>query len=194
MERAQIVQVALAGDGADGQQVDFIAAAFRQLDPSEAEAAVPHFHAAQPRNSQFKVPDRVVVGGRAPRRVPAAQGLGDGLAQDNPETDFILGAAQGTDQLDTALDLLSEIQQHVPALPERSHLRLVGGNLPYIGFQEVFRIFHCSARAYDPGRRQILRHEAGIQRTGGFDRAAAGGHAKGEKGQEDFSHGTIGKF
>ena len=182
IERAQVLQVALAGDGADGQQVDFIAPAFRQLDPGEPEAAVAHFHAAQPGHGQFEVPDSMVVGGRAPRRVPSAQGLGDGLAQDNPETDFVLGPAQGADQLDSALDLLPEIQQHVPTLPEGSYFRLVGGNLPYIGLQEVFRILHSPGHTNDAGRRQIFRHKARILRTRGFDRAAAGGHAQGEKG------------
>ena len=176
--------------------VDLVAPAFRQLDPCEAEAAFAHFHAAQPRNGQFKVPDRMVIGGRAPRPVPAAQGLGDGFSQDNPETDFVLGSAQGADQLDTALDLLSEIQQHIAALPEGGHLRLVGGNLPYIGFQEVFRIFHGSGRANDPGRRQILRHEAGIQRTGGFDGAATGGRQqrRQEKEKPELLHVHHVKF
>ena len=61
-------------------------------------------------------------------------------------------------------------------------VRLVGGNLPHIGLQEVFRILHSPSHTNDAGRRQIFRHKARILRTRGFDRAAAGGHAQGEKG------------
>ena len=73
-ERAEVRDVTVPGNRTDGDNRDFYILV-QQIDAGEPETTVPEFRAAQPGNGDLKVPDRMVVGGRTPRRIDIAQGL-----------------------------------------------------------------------------------------------------------------------
>ena len=156
-ETAQIRNVPVSGNGPHRHQVHILP--FNEVQPGEAETAVPILRTAQPGHGNFEIPDGVVVRGRAARCIDITQRLADRLAQAQAEA-HLLGPAHAPDDLDAALDFLSKVQQDGPGTAESRHLRFVGGHLPHIGFQEVF----CIRDAIDPDdpyRCQVLRLELG---------------------------------
>ena len=187
LERAQIRKVPLLGNGPDGPEGDFPAVRIEQFQPGETETAVAVFGDAQPGNADFHVPDGMVVRCRRLRVIDVTEGLAHGFAQDQTEPRRLVGAVDGANDLDTALELRSEVQQEHPAFLHPDHLVLAGGHLPAVRLQEQIGSLHRSLREHHPRRGHIFRHKAGIQHAGGFHGSAAGGNQP-EKAQADEMH------
>ena len=101
----------------------------------------------------------MVVGGRAPGRIDAAQGLADRFTQADAETRRPVIIGNGPDDLDPALDLFAEIQKHRAFLSEDRHDRFGGADLTAVRLQQVFRSIQSTRTAYDARRRQVFGHE-----------------------------------